>query len=383
MAAPDTDVNPVGGPPAEGTVSSQTNSELAGANEGCLGIARSDATEMIAMDDRSGAKPSRRQVLKGVGVLGGLAVAGGIGWQAIATDDPPAGAAKGGGGNAELDKLADSAVSGGPPKDGIPAIDEPKFVGVLGSEFLADDEPVFGLIRDGEIRAYPQMVLVYHEIVNDTVAGQRIAVTYCPLTGTVMGFIGLPDRPGLTFGTTGRLVNSNLLMYDRETDSEWPQILGTAISGELYGQQLQTVPLAWSTWKAWRTAHPGTRVLIPDTGALRDYGSDPYGSYPDSSGYYAGGEPIFPVSRSDKRLPPKEVVIGVRSGDRQLAIRKDRVRRERTVEVKLGATAVRAEWDDTLDTVRVVRDNGEDHADFMDAMWFAWYAFYPRTQVVS
>lgn len=333
------------------------------------------------MDERPVSTPSRRQILKGVGVLGGLAAVSALGWQALSTDDAPATATKGGGGDAELDELARSAVSGGPPKDGIPSIDEPEFVPVGEAGFLSDDEPVFGLIRGGEIRAYPQQVLVFHEIVNDTVGGERIAVTYCPLTGTVIGFTGLPDRPGLTFGTTGRLVNSNLLMYDRETDSEWPQVLGIAVSGELYGQRLLTVPLMWTSWRAWRTAHPDTRVLSADTGALRDYGNDPYGSYPDSSGYYAGGEPIFPVQHTDDRFPPKEVVIGVRSGAGQLAIPKDLVRRERSVEAEVGGTAVRAEWDAALNAARVVRADGSDHPDFMDAMWFAWHAFYPRTKV--
>lgn len=333
------------------------------------------------MEDRPGANPSRRQILKGVGVLGGLAAIGAVGWQALSPDDPPATASKGGGGgDAELDELAAAAVSGGPPKDGIPSIDKPRFISAADAGFLTDDDRVFGLIRGGETRAYPQQVLVFHEIVNDTIGGERIAVTYCPLTGTVVGFTGLPDRPGLTFGTTGKLVNSNLLMYDRETDSEWPQVLGTAVSGQLYGQRLLTVPLVWSTWQAWRAAHPGTRVLSTDTGTLRDYGSDPYGSYRDSSGYYAGGGPIFPVQHTDDRFGPKEVVIGVRSDDRQLAIPKAVVRREGTMEAKVGGAEVRAEWDDALNSARVVGADGKD-ADFMDAMWFAWYAFYPQTKV--
>jgi hypothetical protein len=336
--------------------------------------------EVVVMLDRPRSTTSRRQVLKGVGVLGGAAVVGGLGWRAL-SDAPPAGRAPGAG-DPELDALADSVVSGGPGKDGIPSIDQPRFVPAGAADFLRDEEPVFGLHWRGEVRAYPQLVLVWHEIVNDTVAGQRIAVTYCPLTGTVIGFLGLDDRPAMTFGTTGRLVNSNLLMYDRETDSEWPQILGTAISGKLYGRRLRTVPLVWSSWQAWRAAHPETRVLSTDTGSLRDYGSDPYGSYPNHSGYYAGGDPIFPVAPANKRFSPKEVVIGVRSGGRQLAIRKERVRRERFVEATVGATAVRAEWDNTLDTARVTQANGAS-ADYLDAMWFAWYAFYPRTEVVS
>lgn len=325
---------------------------------------------------------SRRQVLKGVGVLGGLAVVGGLGWSLAAGKDQGSTATPvGGGGNPQLDRLADAAVSGGPPKDGIPSIDEPVFVPAVKADFLTDADRVFGLVRGGAVRAYPRRILVQHEIVNESVGGERIAISYCPLTGTVIGFTGTRKRRGLTFGTTGRLVNSNLLMYDRETDSEWPQVLGTAVRGELYGQRLETVPLWWTTWRAWRAAHPRTEVLSTDTGAIRDYGSDPYGSYLTGSGYYAGGNPIFPVEHSDDRLPPKDVVVGIRAGDAQLAIRKDRVRRERPVTATVGGMPVRAAWDDALATVKVTGPDGVEHPDYLDAMWFAWYGFYPRTEV--
>lgn len=320
-------------------------------------------------------------------MLGGIAVAGWLGWT-VFTDDEPSRPARGSGGAAraggepDLDALADSAVSGGPGKDGIPSIDKPVFVLAADASFLSGDEPVFGLLRGGEARAYPQQVLVWHEIVNDTFGDERVAVTYCPLTGTVVGFTGLPDRPDLTFGVSGRLVNSNLLMYDRETDSEWPQIIGTAISGEFYGQQLRTFPLVWSSWRAWRDAHPDTRVLSTDTGALRSYGTDPYGSYPNDSGYYAGGGPIFDVRYTDNRLPPKDVVIGVRAGDQQVAIHKELIRREGSVRTTIGTTRVRADWDTDLDTARVEVSGGDQHT-VMDAMWFAWYAFYPNTEVVT
>ncbi|MGH3948906.1 MAG: DUF3179 domain-containing protein [Pseudonocardiaceae bacterium] len=335
------------------------------------------------MDDPPRAAPNRRQVLKGAGVLGGLAIAGGLTWQALAGGDAPRRSAPTGGANSQLDALADSVVSGGPGKDGIPSIDKPRLVSADEAAFVQEDEPVFGLERGGEVRAYPQLVLVWHEIVNDTVGGEPLSITYCPLTGTVIGFAGLAARPNMTFGTTGRLVNSNLLMYDRETDSEWPQVLGTAISGDLKGARLRTVPLVWSTWKAWRTQHPDTRVLSTDTGHLRDYGSDPYGSYPNQSGYYAGGGPIFPVRHTDDRFPPKDVVVGVRHGDAQLAVHRELVRHEKTVEATVGGLPIRAVWDDKLDTARVVRGDGGEQADFLDAMWFAWYAFYPDTEVMS
>ncbi|WP_311137546.1 DUF3179 domain-containing protein [Streptomyces sp. I6] len=329
----------------------------------------------------------RRQMLKGAGAIGAAAVlltgGGVIGWQTLADRPEPVTAVQSAK-DPSLTALADAAVSGGPGKDGIPAIDEPRFVTASEAGFLDDDDVVFGLEHRGEVRAYPQLVLVWHEIVNDTLAGEPLAVTYCPLTGTVIGFRAPPGVQDLTFGTTGKLVNSNLLMYDRQTGSQWPQLIGTAVSGPLAGTELSTVPLVWTTWKQWRTAHPDTRVLSTDTGALRGYGSDPYGSYPDRSGYYAGGGPLFPAMNRSDRFADKHVVIGVRVAGQRLAIDKDTVRENRVVRANLGGAQVEARWDDRLGTARVLQRVGGDRwapADHLDAMWFAWYAFYPGTQV--
>ncbi|GGM51123.1 hypothetical protein GCM10012275_22560 [Longimycelium tulufanense] len=329
-------------------------------------------------------RPSRRQVLKGAVVLGGLGTLATVGGVAVwhwtgspeGTPVPPLAPGE----RPSLEALADAVTAGGTGKDGIPSIDRPRFVPAGDASFLGDDQPVFGLIHRGEVRAYPQLVLVWHEIVNDTVAGERLTVTYCPLTGTVIGFTGVPGGPELTFGTTGNLVNSNLLMYDRQTNSEWPQILGTAIRGRHKGRRLGTVPLVWSTWKAWREKHPDTQVLSTNTGSLRRYGSDPYGSYPGRSGYYFEGGPFFPVLVSDGRFPPKDIVIGVRGGAATVAVHRDLVRREKSVPVSLAGERLSVVWDETLETARVV--GGEGRVDALDAMWFSWYAFYPDTEVL-
>ncbi|MGP4050433.1 DUF3179 domain-containing protein [Streptomyces sp. 2A115] len=344
------------------------------------------------MNGQQRARPDRRQIIKGAGVIGAVVVllvgGGAIGWQVVTDRPSEPVTAERAGQDPSLEALAGAAVSGGPGKDGIPSVDRPRFVSARDAGFLADDDPVFGLKYRGEVRAYPQSVLVWHEIVNDTVGGEPLAVTYCPLTGTVIGFSAPPGMPELTFGTTGRLVNSNLLMYDRQTGSEWPQLLGTAISGPLKGKRLDTVPLVWTTWKEWRTAHPDTEVLSTDTGALRSYGSDPYGSYdsyPDRSGYYAEGGTLFPVLATSDRFPDKDVVIGVRAGDKRLAIHKDLVRTTGTVRAEIAGTQLEARWDDELDTAGVLQRAGAgdpwEIADHLDSMWFAWYAFYPNTQV--
>lgn len=213
------------------------------------------------------------------------------------------------------------------------------------------------------------------------VGGAPLAVTYCPLTGTVVAY---PSPPGQTwtFGTTGRLVYSNLLMYDRQTESEWPQILGVAISGPRKGTRLDTVPLVWTTWRAWRAAHPDTLVLSTDTGALRDYGSDPYGSYLSRTGYYFEHSTMFPVRHISDHYDAKEVVVGVRAGSDRFAILKERLRRDKSVRLNVAGTSWLAQWDDRLDSAVVVRTGTGELADFLEAMWFAWYTFYPQTVVV-
>jgi Protein of unknown function (DUF3179) len=329
-------------------------------------------------------KSSRRQILKGAAVVGGVgvltAVGGTAAWRWAAGGGAASNAVRAPSPADSLDALAAVVTSGGPPKDGIPPIDQPRFVGAEEAAFLADDDPVFGLSYHGEIRAYPQLVLVWHEIVNDAVGARPLSVTYCPLTGTVIGLTGVTDGTELTFGTTGNLVNSNLLMYDRQTDSEWPQLLGTAIRGPLKGQRLATVPLVWASWKAWRATHPDTRVLSTETGVLRSYGTDPYGSYRPRSGYYAEGDPVFPVLATDDRFRPKDVVIGLRAGHAAVAVHREHVRRARSVPVTVGDVDCVVIWDDQLDTARVSDSAGP--IDALDAMWFAWYAFHPDTAVL-
>ena len=158
---------------------------------------------------------SRREFLA---LLGGTLVTVGPLWQARTV----------GARGWSLEDFTQHIQSGGPPKDGIPSIDQPKDISAAESDrFLHPKDVVFGLHYRGVIKAYPQKVLVWHEIVNDEVNGDKISVTYCPLTGSVVGFRGR-SREGaiLTFGTSGKLVNSNLLMYDRQTDSQWPQVFG-------------------------------------------------------------------------------------------------------------------------------------------------------------
>jgi hypothetical protein len=219
---------------------------------------------------------SRREFLTLVG--GAVVVAGSV-W--------PVGTAPAQAKPWSLEDFTRNIKAGGPPKDGIPPIDKPKYVSAAAPEkFLQPNDIVFGLDSHGVVRAYPQKILVWHEIVNEEVNGQQFAATYCPLTGSAVGFRGRSkDGTTLTFGTSGKLVNSNLLMYDRQTDSQWPQILGMAIDGSSKGTVLEEITLDWTNWSRWRGRHPDTEVLSTDTGYFRSYGRDPYGSYDKSATY--------------------------------------------------------------------------------------------------
>lgn len=170
-------------------------------------------------------------------------------------------------------------VSGGPPRDGIPAIDRPRFAPVRTVE-LPGREPVISFRHGDEARAYPLRILVWHEIVDDTVAGLPVAVTFCPLCNTGSVFDRrLPDGRVLDFGTTGKLRNSDLVMYDRQTESWWQQFTGEAIVGELTGARLTMLPSRLESFARFRQRRPDGLVLLPPAGYRRSYGRNPYFGY--------------------------------------------------------------------------------------------------------
>ena len=203
----------------------------------------------------------------------------------------------------------DQIVSGGPPPDGIPSIDEPKFMSVQEADkFLGDSDKVLGLNINGDIRAYPLQILVWHEIVNDNVGGTPVAVTYCPLCFTNQVFKRNVNGTTVEFGTSGKLYNSNLVMYDRTSKSLWSQALGAGIVGSYAGTILERIPFDVAFWKDWKQLYPNTKVLSRDTAFPRPYGTDPYGDY------YTNPDVLFPVSNQDNRLGLKEIVVGLEDG---------------------------------------------------------------------
>ncbi len=201
----------------------------------------------------------------------------------------------------------DEIISGGPPPDGIPAIDRPVFVTTAAADaWLKPAEPVLALEVSGEARAYPLQILIWHEIVNDTIGGRPVAVTYCPLCNSGLVFDRVVDGRTLDFGTSGKLYRSDLLMYDRQTHSLWAQMEGRAVVGERAGTRLAPIPANTISYEDFKAAYPAGRVLSRETGHERSYGRNPYAAYdrPDSAPFLFKGEP-------DRRLPPKQRIVGI------------------------------------------------------------------------
>ena len=290
----------------------------------------------------------------------------------------PAGDAPGAAGARDMGEpspLVDPAkiLSGGPPKDGIPSIDEPRFVSATAADqWLGDDELVLALIHKGVKRVYPFQILVWHEIVNDTVGGDPILVTYCPLCGSGIAYERIVDGEAVEFGTTGKLYNSNLVMYDRRTETWWTQIDGKAIVGPLVGQELEAVSIDTVSWGQWKAVHPDSEVLSRDTGFGRPYGRDPYGTY------YTDGSLVFPVENEDSRIHPKTVVFGVEIDGQYKAYREEDLIEAGSIRDTLAGEPLRI----TRDQAGIVRvenlRTGEEIVKERE-FWFAWYAFHPET----
>lgn len=197
--------------------------------------------------------------------------------------------------------------SGGPPKDGIPAIDRPRFIGPQeASRWLDPREPVIVFEHRGEARAYPLQILMFHEIVNDTVGGLPVAVTFCPLCNASIVFDRRVGRAVLGFGTTGKLRKSDLVMYDRETESWWQQFTGMGIVGRYAGATLHQLPAAIVPFSEFRSAYSQGKVLSRETGFNRPYGKNPYRGYDR-----IGDIPFLFTDPVDPRLPAMERVVGV------------------------------------------------------------------------
>ncbi len=202
-------------------------------------------------------------------------------------------------------------LSGGPPKDGIPAVSRPKFVSQKKADvWLKDVEPVVVLEIGGEAKAYPLQILTWHEIVNDSLNGTPVTVTFCPLCNAAIAFDRRLEGRLLDFGTTGKLRNSDLVMYDRQTETWWQQFTGEGIIGDLTGKKLKMVPASIVGYGHFKKTYPRAEVLSKETGYRRAYGRNPYVGYDNIKNV-----PFLYRGPMDKRLPPMERVVAITIGN--------------------------------------------------------------------
>ncbi len=282
--------------------------------------------------------------------------------------------------------------SGGPAKDGIPAIDDPHFTPTEDVDWLDGREPVIAVTVGGETRAYPIQILIWHEIANDDIGGTPVAVTFCPLCNTAIVFDRRLDGDVLSFGTTGKLRESDLVMYDRKTESWWQQFGGEALVGTLAGKKLAQLPARMVSWDEFRSDHPTGLVLDKETGFFREYGANPYAGY-DS----IDSPPIFATrNEDDDRLPPKERVVYVAVGDEAFAVPFTSLAETRVVEIETDEGELAVRWQpgvaSALDEVTIAqgRDIGAaavfldgKPVPFIEPFWFAVAAFRPDIEIVD
>ncbi|MGI9601630.1 MAG: DUF3179 domain-containing protein [Acidimicrobiales bacterium] len=322
-------------------------------------------------------------------------------------------------------------LSGGPPPDGIPAIEEPRFVPVAQVDYVADCEPVVVLSIDGQARAYPIHIMTRHEIVNDAFGDIPVTVTYCPLCSSAVAYDRRVGDRILDFGTSGSLYNSALVMYDRQTESLWSHFTGQAIVGHLTGTELDTIPMATVSYDSFREAYPDGYVLSRNTGYGIQYGANPYIGYDTE-----GTRPFLFDGEAPDDFADKERFIGVERNGETVAVQQELVFAEGVVPFTVGGDDLIA-WIEpgtpsplVSDTVSDGRDIGASgvfvpevdgqpitfsrtqdgfvddetgstwdvlgHATagelagaqleavaHLDTFWFAWTAFHPDTAVVD
>ncbi len=264
---------------------------------------------------------------------------------------------------------------GGPPRDGIPALDEPDFVRASSVNYLEPDDRVLGMELNGIVKAYPIRIMDWHEIANDDFNGQPVVVTYCPLCGTGMAFSAEIGGSRKTFGVSGLLYNSDVLLYDRQTESLWSQLLGKAVTGPLKGTELKLLRLRHTTWRAWKREHPNSQVLSIRTGYRRDYLGTAYRGYGESSSV------MFPVSHRDRRYHPKEQVIGIElDGEFKAYPFVELARTSGVIHDTVNGRTIKVVFD-AENASAVAFDDAGKELPSVTGFWFAWVAFHPDTEV--
>jgi hypothetical protein len=265
---------------------------------------------------------------------------------------------------------------GGQPRDGIPALDAPKFA--LGKEAgIGFEERVVGVAINGVARAYPRSVLVWHEVVNDRIGEQPFVLVYSPLSGTVAAFDTRSGSGAERFGVSGLVYNSATLLFDRATSSLWLPLEGTAIAGRRTGERLPAIVATETSWADWLTRYPDTAVLSADTGHKRPYGQDPYADYLSNS------ELRFPVSTTDARYHPKEPVLVIeRHGQYRAYPFAELAAHDAPFTDAFGGATYRIDFN-YADQRALVTDADGKPVPAAIEYWFAWHAGHPKDAVYT
>ena len=271
----------------------------------------------------------------------------------------------------------DEILAGGPPRDGIPALSDPELIDALDATYLQPNDRILGIEIDGIARAYPISILNWHEIVNDQINDKNFAVTFCPLCGTGVAFSSKVAGKVTAFGVSGLLYNSDVLLYDRNTESLWSQIMGEAIAGKMLGEKLKPIPINHTTWRDWLAQHPDTKVLSTETGYSRDYDRNPYQGYEQSRQLFFGVN-----NRAPENYHPKEQVIGLEINGVYKAypfVELEKQGQPRFTDT-INGISITIDWDSTNQSVNLSNSEGVEIAG-IQGFWFAWFAFHPDTLV--
>ena len=270
----------------------------------------------------------------------------------------------------------DEIKDGGPRRDGIPAIDEPVFVSIADVDYLKEDDLVMSMTHQGITRAYPIRILNHHEIVNDQIGELSFAVTYCPLCGTGMVFNRTIEGEVTTFGVSGLLYQSDVLLYDRSSESLWSQLKVQSISGKHVGKSLDWLPSESMTWRSWKTIYPYGEVLSDKTGYRRNYRRTPYQGYEKNDRVY------FPVPHYRKDLGIKDLVLGVEVNGEYTAYDLKLFVPGREYRDEFGGRVLKIEYDREARYAKVNDEETGEPIPHVFAYWFAWQAFYPDTRLL-
>ncbi len=278
----------------------------------------------------------------------------------------------------------DEIHHGGPAKDGIPAIDKPIFISAEKAYYLSDSDRVLGLSINGIAKAYPIKIMNYHEIVNDSFVNKdsgretedrAVVITYCPLCGSGVAYWANVKGKNLSFGVSGLLYNSDVLLYDRETQSLWSQLMSKAISGQQKGAELEMLALNHTAWQAWKKEFPDTLVLSEKTGFSRNYSQTPYGNYDKSQSLY------FPVKKLNTQYHPKEYVIGLTISGKTKAYPFAELSKIKSPYKDTFAGQEISIVFDAKNRTGKVLDKDKNEIPTMTSFWFAWMAFYPESVI--